>query len=277
MMYALCLSPFFFFFFNDTATTEIYTLSLHDALPISATWSSSWPSASAFAVSASVHAPARRTKILRSSTARTPSCLVCPSQLRRPSCTARASDSRPAAARAIACWFAISALPRSAGASRTSSSALGCSLWASSPSRRSRYSPASSAKKSDMPSGLLGSVMELQHKPSAFGRQRRRLVHELSHAPHRLFHPPEHRVTHDRVPDVQLFDLGDRGDRLYVLVGEPVTRVHGEAARLGVRGGTRSEEHTSELQSQSNLVCRLLLEKKKKTIRYTLHIIHTIC
>src|SRR6266487_6671694 len=33
----LCLSellPFSFFFFNDTATTEIYTLSLHDALPI---------------------------------------------------------------------------------------------------------------------------------------------------------------------------------------------------------------------------------------------------
>src|SRR2546430_7105229 len=29
----------------------------------------------------------------------------------------------------------------------------------------------------------------------------------------------------------------------------------------------RSEEHTSELQSQSNLVCRLLLEKKKKTSR----------
>src|SRR5205085_10974917 len=30
-------------------------------------------------------------------------------------------------------------------------------------------------------------------------------------------------------------------------------------------GGARSEEHTSELQSQSNLVCRLLLEKKKTT------------
>src|SRR5256885_11275516 len=29
------LLSFFFFFFNDTATTEIYTLSLHDALPIS--------------------------------------------------------------------------------------------------------------------------------------------------------------------------------------------------------------------------------------------------
>src|SRR5438270_7772446 len=35
----------------------------------------------------------------------------------------------------------------------------------------------------------------------------------------------------------------------------------------------RSEEHTSELQSQSNLVCRLLLEKKKnKKIQYTIRI-----
>src|SRR5579872_7629452 len=32
----LTLLSLFFFFFNDTATTEIYTLSLHDALPISA-------------------------------------------------------------------------------------------------------------------------------------------------------------------------------------------------------------------------------------------------
>src|SRR5688572_32723614 len=35
------------------------------------------------------------------------------------------------------------------------------------------------------------------------------------------------------------------------------------------RSSRRSEEHTSELQSQSNLVCRLLLEKKKKKIGYT--------
>src|SRR5688572_32754765 len=34
--------------------------------------------------------------------------------------------------------------------------------------------------------------------------------------------------------------------------------------RLAERSFVRSEEHTSELQSQSNLVCRLLLEKKKK-------------
>src|SRR2546422_11779477 len=37
-MFCLCISIYhllrFFFFFNDTATTEIYTLSLHDALPI---------------------------------------------------------------------------------------------------------------------------------------------------------------------------------------------------------------------------------------------------
>src|SRR2546427_7977710 len=32
--------------------------------------------------------------------------------------------------------------------------------------------------------------------------------------------------------------------------------------------GDRSEEHTSELQSQSNLVCRLLLEKKKKSNKH---------
>src|SRR2546430_13754665 len=39
---------------------------------------------------------------------------------------------------------------------------------------------------------------------------------------------------------------------------------HTGAGGLVLGGGTgRSEEHTSELQSQSNLVCRLLLEKKK--------------
>src|SRR2546430_4327896 len=36
-------------------------------------------------------------------------------------------------------------------------------------------------------------------------------------------------------------------------------------------GQARSEEHTSELQSQSNLVCRLLLEKKKNTL-YTTYV-----
>src|SRR2546430_11113724 len=40
---------------------------------------------------------------------------------------------------------------------------------------------------------------------------------------------------------------------------------HGGTDHWDETGTHRSEEHTSELQSQSNLVCRLLLEKKKKT------------
>src|SRR5256886_4461266 len=40
-------------------------------------------------------------------------------------------------------------------------------------------------------------------------------------------------------------------------------------------GGARSEEHTSELQSQSNLVCRLLLEKKK-IYRYLLRLMSNL-
>src|SRR5690348_17636256 len=43
-------------------------------------------------------------------------------------------------------------------------------------------------------------------------------------------------------------------------------RSHGFRKRMRTKGGrlTRSEEHTSELQSPVHLVCRLLLEKKKK-------------
>src|SRR5688572_31018927 len=43
----------------------------------------------------------------------------------------------------------------------------------------------------------------------------------------------------------------------------------GAILRAGADGTDRSEEHTSELQSQSNLVCRLLLEKKKKKQKHT--------
>src|SRR3989475_6019030 len=51
--------------------------------------------------------------------------------------------------------------------------------------------------------------------------------------------------------------------------GSPV-RARSRRARDRAVGGTgraRSEEHTSELPSQPNLVCRLLLEKKKKLLR----------
>src|SRR2546427_9624059 len=56
-------------------------------------------------------------------------------------------------------------------------------------------------------------------------------------------------------------------------VPAPSTRAAAKRSQFRPRGGTcagrgasslRSEEHTSELQSQSNLVCRLLLEKKKR-------------
>src|SRR5438270_3790296 len=53
---------------------------------------------------------------------------------------------------------------------------------------------------------------------------------------------------------------GDRGGHLRDRAQHPDVR----QAR---RNRPRSEEHTSELQSQSNLVCRLLLEKKKKQLK----------
>src|SRR3712207_9458066 len=43
---------------------------------------------------------------------------------------------------------------------------------------------------------------------------------------------------------------------------------HRVGARTAVQVVVRSEEHTSELQSRQYLVCRLLLEKKKKTSHY---------
>src|SRR5438034_5889478 len=45
--------------------------------------------------------------------------------------------------------------------------------------------------------------------------------------------------------------------------------VHQARERLAYADRIRSEEHTSELQSHSDLVCRLLLEKKKKNQRHT--------
>src|SRR5688572_31773421 len=49
----------------------------------------------------------------------------------------------------------------------------------------------------------------------------------------------------------------------YGASSEPGTRSGFGRPPVAMRSLSRSEEHTSELQSQSNLVCRLLLEKKK--------------
>src|SRR2546430_10690910 len=72
-----------------------------------------------------------------------------------------------------------------------------------------------------------------------------------------------------RSPDVPFAQLrGFRASRLgFRHRSAPVMRAKDPRGRpvywVGPAGPERSEEHTSELQSQSNLVCRLLLEKKK--------------
>src|SRR5438270_2918625 len=61
--------------------------------------------------------------------------------------------------------------------------------------------------------------------------------------------------------------LGGDAVALRVRLGR-VARRRGAVSAVGAaHRARRSEEHTSELQSQSNLVCRLLLEKKKALIR----------
>src|SRR2546421_7574734 len=59
--------------------------------------------------------------------------------------------------------------------------------------------------------------------------------------------------------------VGGRAE--HELLGRAPRRAIDRERDLGVRCEGRSEEHTSELQSRSDLVCRLLLEKKKK--KYT--------
>src|SRR5688572_31477895 len=63
---------------------------------------------------------------------------------------------------------------------------------------------------------------------------------------------------------------------------DPIRAEHVQVTGLQVEReflvrGCRSEEHTSELQSQSNLVCRLLLEKKKNTLASRSSCAHTSC
>src|SRR2546430_8990831 len=65
-------------------------------------------------------------------------------------------------------------------------------------------------------------------------------------------------------PYTTLFRSGRAAHRPLRDAGRPRER----DARDRLRLRHRSEEHTSELQSQSNLVCRLLLEKKKKQFRH---------
>src|SRR2546429_4831863 len=69
------------------------------------------------------------------------------------------------------------------------------------------------------------------------------------------------------------------GTRRRPAQAEPAAGSHGAAAFSASAGRSagnyagRSEEHTSELQSRLHLVCRLLLEKKKKTKSYRTHLL----
>src|SRR2546430_8906286 len=87
------------------------------------------------------------------------------------------------------------------------------------------------------------------------------LFRSTEHAPDRRAHEQlerdhrAHRVP--RQPDPRLAAEQPEPER--------GARAHADAPQLHVAAELRSEEHTSELQSQSNLVCRLLLEKKKNT------------
>src|SRR5207253_8989595 len=65
---------------------------------------------------------------------------------------------------------------------------------------------------------------------------------------------------HDALPILQ--HIEDEIARLEKEYADYEEVLKSEKAR--VQGSTRSEEHTSELQSRGHLVCRLLLEKKKK-------------
>src|SRR2546426_2216689 len=70
-------------------------------------------------------------------------------------------------------------------------------------------------------------------------------------------------------PYTTLFRSLVDGVRLVVLHEQHDRRMRGTGEALvdrAARGAPRSEEHTSELQSPCNLVCRLLLEKKKNRI-----------
>src|SRR5256885_10845070 len=64
---------------------------------------------------------------------------------------------------------------------------------------------------------------------------------------------------HDALPISKAAGDEEHRDRMEAQVREPHEQAFAGAAR-----DRRSEEHTSELQSPCNLVCRLLLEKKKK-------------
>src|SRR5256886_12235117 len=90
--------------------------------------------------------------------------------------------------------------------------------------------------------------------PSLTARRRVRCLTSYDKVRHRGPRRPSQR---GQVDPLECLDRRAPGDRLAQAAVHPPPRG---------RSAHRSEEHTSELQSQSNLVCRLLLEKKNTTL-----------
>src|SRR5688572_31851013 len=81
-----------------------------------------------------------------------------------------------------------------------------------------------------------------------------------------LFRSVELAVVHLADPVLRIDEVGADPVHPHVGRGLGLGRGRGQV-RPDVADHLRSEEHTSELQSQSNIVCRLLLEKKKTRFR----------
>src|SRR6266536_4923783 len=77
---------------------------------------------------------------------------------------------------------------------------------------------------------------------------------------------PRHAVARGGLAGVRAGPGGAVADRAGEQVTEHVIGLRHARLRDTLHRGVRSEEHTSELQSRVDLVCRLLLEKKKKSL-----------
>src|SRR5690625_6887786 len=83
-----------------------------------------------------------------------------------------------------------------------------------------------------------------------------------------IFHPHAdvHHIKKENIGLIEVMGLAVLPARLHEEIGEIKKSLLGKQSHVEAyhQEWTRSEEHTSELQSRGHLVCRLLLEKKKK-------------
>src|SRR5260370_18859356 len=81
---------------------------------------------------------------------------------------------------------------------------------------------------------------------------------------------------HDALPICEMLDHGERARPYSSALEQQLAKIDDVERTPSARliAEMRSEEHTSELQSHLNLVCRLLLEKKKKKMNDSSHTKH---